>query len=70
MKTFFSEWIQKSTVTIINDVGIFGSSLYPLFIITCMIGIYMNMAGDKEKGVKISSMSFLTYLILRVMASV
>ena len=70
MKTLFDNWVEKSIITIINDIGELGSSLYPLFIITCIVGIYVNMAGAKQKGTQISSLSFLAYLILKVMASV
>lgn len=70
MKNWVNIFIEKSLVTIINDIGSFGASLYPIFIITCIAGVYINMAGAKQKGITISSMSFLTYLILRVMASV
>ena len=70
MKSLLSNFIDKSIVTIINDIGSFGASLYPLFVIICIIGVYMNMMGAKEKGTKISSLSFLTYLILKVMSSV
>ena len=70
MKSLLSKWAEKSIVIIINDIGKFGASLYPIFIILCIIGIYMNMAGAKERGTQISSISFISYLILKVMSSV
>lgn len=70
MKTKINNWLSQSIVLVINDFGKFGVSLYPLFVITCMIGIYISMSGSKEKGSKMSSISFLAYLILKVMASV
>ena len=70
MKSKINNWLSRSLILIISDVGKFGVSLYPLFVITCMIGVYINMAGSKEKGSKVSSISFLAYLILKVMESV
>lgn len=70
MKSIINKWLEKSTVTIISDIGVFGLSLYPVFVIACIIGVYLTMAGAKEKGVKLSSLSFIVYLLLKVMSSV
>ena len=70
MKDIFNKWIDKSIATIISDIGSFGASLYPIFIIICIIGVYLTMAGAKEKGIKLSSLSFIIYLLMKVMSSV
>lgn len=64
----FSLWTEGVFKTIFKDVANLADTFYPLFIIVCLIGIYLSMAGSK-KGSKISSISFISYLIVRVMAS-
>ena len=70
MKDIFNKWIDKSIATIISDIGSFGASLYPILIIICIIGVYLTMAGAKENGIKLSSLSFIIYLLMKVMSSV
>lgn len=67
MKDAINRWLEKSVTILISDVGKFGTGLYPIFVITCIIGVYLTMAGAKEKGIKMSSMSFLIYVLLKVM---
>lgn len=70
MQSSFFKWLEKSIFTIIGDIAIFAEGIYPLFVVVCLLGIYVSMAGDKEKGARMSSLSFLSYLIIRVMANV
>lgn len=62
--------IGKVLVAILSDIGGLVEGLYPLLMITCLIGLFLSMAGIEKKGKEISSISFLLYLIARVMASV
>lgn len=39
--------------------------LTPVFVIVAIVGIFMTMAGYKKLGTKVSSLSFLIYIILR-----
>lgn len=64
------EWLDKGIVTVLGDIAEFADSLYPVFVITCLIGIYLKMFGAEEKGAKMSSISLLSYLIVKVMANV
>lgn len=61
-------WVEGVFKTILGDVAELADSFYPVFIITCLIGIYISMTGSK-KGSQISSISFISYLIVKVMAS-
>lgn len=40
--------------------------LTPIFVVAAIIGIFITMAGFKKLGTKISSLSFLIYILLRV----
>lgn len=65
-----SNWIEGGIKIILGDVAEFADSLYPIFVVVCLIGVYVSMAGDKRKGARMSSLSFLTYLIVKVMSNV
>lgn len=41
-------------------------SLTGIFIIVAMVGVFFSMAGEKKIGTKLSSLSFVIYLILKV----
>lgn len=60
---------ELSASIISNGAGLI-EGLYPLFVIVCIIGLFLNMAGVEKKGKQISSMSFLLYLIMKVISSV
>lgn len=53
------KWIGKK----IGNVALSGESI---FVIAAIIGVYLSMAGNKKLGTKISSISMLTYLIVKV----
>lgn len=40
-----------------------------IFVIIAIIGLYLTMSGNREKGTKITSFSIITYLIVRVVFS-
>lgn len=63
-------WVEGGIRAMLGDIAVFADNLYSLFVIVCLIGIYLSMIGDKEKGARISSISFLSYLIVKVMADV
>lgn len=54
---------------ILNYISTFLSSgvieLTPVFILIAMIGVLISMAGFRKTGVKVSSLSFLIYILLR-----
>ena len=64
----WSLWLEGVFKTMLGDVAELADSFYTVFILACLIGIYLTMSGSK-KGSKISSISFISYLIVRVMAS-
>ena len=64
----FTLWVERVFKTIFKDVAELADSFYPVFIIVCLLGIFLTMTGNK-KGSKISSTSFISYLIVRVILS-
>lgn len=42
------------------------TELTPVFVVAAIIGVFVTMAGYKKLGTKMSSLSFLLYLLLRV----
>lgn len=40
--------------------------LTPIFVVAAMVGILISMVGFKKLGTRISSLSFLIYILLRV----
>lgn len=65
-----SSWVEGGIKIILGDIAGFADSLYPISVVVCLIGIYVSMTGDKRKGARMSSLSFLTYLIVKVMSNV
>lgn len=64
----FSLWIEGVYSTIFKDVAELADSFYPFFVIICIVGIYLSICGSK-KGSKISSISFISYLMVKVISS-
>lgn len=62
-------WIEGGIKTVLLDIALFADSLYPIFVVICIIGVYLSMAGDKKRGGRLSSTSIIIYLIVKVMAS-
>lgn len=54
------EFIDKGGDVIADD-------LVGVFIIGSMVGVLISMTGNKEIGTKVSSISFLAYLVIRVL---
>lgn len=50
----------------LQDVNGYLDDLYYVFVIIGIIGMIFNIAGEKETGTKITSLSVLTYLLSKV----
>lgn len=51
---------------ILNGLGSGLIGLTPVFAGACMIGVFLTIAGEKKIGTKISSLSIVIYLLLKV----
>lgn len=56
------KWMGKG----IGNIALGGESL---FVIAAMIGIYITMAGNKKLGTKISSISLISYVLIKAVTS-
>lgn len=56
-------WVGRGIATGIASSVI---ELTPVFTVICMIGIFITMSGNKKLGTKISSLSFIVYILLKV----
>lgn len=59
----FFGWIGGKIATGIAGMVI---ELTPVFVVVCIIGIFISMSGNRKLGTKISSLSFMIYLLLKV----
>ena len=59
----FFAWIGGKIATGIASMVI---ELTPVFVVVCIIGVFISMSGNRKLGTKVSSLSFMTYLLLRV----
>ena len=60
--SFFS-WVGGKIATGIASMVI---ELTPVFVVICIIGVFISMSGNRKLGTKISSLSFMIYLLLKV----
>lgn len=71
---FLKSWTVDTTIdgliafgnVILKILGILATKGEPLFIIVAIIGLFIVMLGNKKLGTKISSISILSYYILRM----
>lgn len=42
---------------------------YTVAIMTCIFGFYLIIAGEREKGTKYTSLSFIGYIVARVLVA-
>lgn len=60
----------KITDSITSGITTLGSDLAEVCILGFIIGLFFTMAGAKKTGTKVSSISFMVYLLLRVVLSI
>lgn len=62
LKTLINKTLTFITASLANGV----IELTPIFVIVAIIGIFITMVGYRKVGTRISSLSFLIYILLRV----
>jgi hypothetical protein len=61
------KFIKYWTIDLLAEgIKITADELLPLFMVIAMIGVLLTMAGWRRLGTKISSLSFITYIIIKV----
>lgn len=62
-----ANWVtSKIGAGVIKGATITFTEFEALFIIAAMVGIYLTIMGNKKLGAKVSSISFISYLLLKV----
>lgn len=60
-------WIMDK---ITSGMVVLGEDLSEVCLLGFIIGLFFTMAGAKKTGTKVSSISFMVYLLLRVVLSI